>query len=136
MLVNNFNHIFMGPNVALEYERYKHQILFDAHEKIIESYDHIINDTLIILEKNEYYYHLEYNQQIMYNFFHNNDYSYLHNYLIWRYRLYYTRGIDLQFLKLENKNIKRTVFIARELCYSQKIITDHYDVKADMIITP
>jgi len=28
------------------------------------------------------------------------------------------------------------VFVARELCYSKEIVTDHYDVRADIIVTP
>lgn len=51
-------------------------------------------------------------------------------------RVGFGKGMYDRFFEREEKYIKRTVFIARELCYSQEIITDHYDVKADMIITP
>jgi len=40
-----------------------------------------------------------------------------------------------RFFEKQNKDIKQTVFVARELCYSKEIITDDHDVKADMIIT-
>ena len=53
-----------------------------------------------------------------------------------RRRIGFGKGMYDRFFEKEEKHIKRTVFIARELCYSQEIITDHYDVKADMIITP
>lgn len=51
-------------------------------------------------------------------------------------RVGFGKGMYDRFFEREEKHIKRTVFIARELCYSQEIITDHYDVKADMIIVP
>jgi 5-formyltetrahydrofolate cyclo-ligase len=40
-----------------------------------------------------------------------------------------------RFFEKESKNIKRTVFLARELCYSKEIITDDFDVTADITIT-
>jgi 5-formyltetrahydrofolate cyclo-ligase len=41
-----------------------------------------------------------------------------------------------RFFEKEIKNINKTVFVARELCYSKKIVTDHYDVRADLVIVP
>jgi len=51
-------------------------------------------------------------------------------------RVGFGKGMYDRFFERENKNIKKTVFVARELCYSKEIVTDHYDVKADMIFTP
>lgn len=50
-------------------------------------------------------------------------------------RVGFGKGMYDRFFEKESKNIKQTVFVARELCYSKEIITDDYDVKADMIIT-
>ncbi|MDM5272044.1 5-formyltetrahydrofolate cyclo-ligase [Sulfurovum sp. zt1-1] len=50
-------------------------------------------------------------------------------------RVGFGKGMYDRFFEKENKNIKRTVFLARELCYSKEIITDDFDVTADMIIT-
>ena len=51
-------------------------------------------------------------------------------------RVGFGKGMYDRFFETEYKNIKQVVFVARELCYSKEVITDHYDVKADMIITP
>ena len=50
-------------------------------------------------------------------------------------RVGFGKGMYDRFYEKENRYIKKTVFVARELCYSKEIITDDYDVKADMIIT-
>lgn len=51
-------------------------------------------------------------------------------------RVGFGKGMYDRFFERERKNIKKTVFLARELCYSKEIITDDFDVRADMIITP
>ena len=51
-------------------------------------------------------------------------------------RLGFGKGMYDRFFEKEYKNINRVVFVARELCYSKKVITNHYDVRADNIITP
>ena len=51
-------------------------------------------------------------------------------------RVGFGKGMYDTFFEKEIKNISKTVFVARELCYSKEIITDHYDVKADMVIVP
>ena len=53
-----------------------------------------------------------------------------------RRRVGFGKGMYDRFFEKNNKNIKQVVFVARELCYSKEVITDHYDVKADMIFTP
>jgi 5-formyltetrahydrofolate cyclo-ligase len=51
-------------------------------------------------------------------------------------RVGFGKGMYDRFFEKEMKNIQKVVFVARELCYSKKVITDHYDVKADHIIVP
>ncbi len=51
-------------------------------------------------------------------------------------RVGFGKGMYDRFFEKEIKNISKTVFVARELCYSKEIVTDDYDVKADMIIVP
>ena len=51
-------------------------------------------------------------------------------------RVGFGKGMYDRFYEKEIKNIKKTVFVARQWCYSKKEVTDHYDVKADSIITP
>jgi len=51
-------------------------------------------------------------------------------------RVGFGKGMYDRFFEKEKKNIKKVVFVARELCYAKEVITNHYDVKADIIITP
>ncbi len=51
-------------------------------------------------------------------------------------RVGFGKGMYDRFFEKEIRNINKTVFVARELCYSKEIVTDDYDVKADMIIVP
>jgi len=50
-------------------------------------------------------------------------------------RIGFGKGMYDRFFEKHNKNIKQTIFVTRELCYSKEVVTDHYDVKADMIVT-
>ena len=51
-------------------------------------------------------------------------------------RVGFGKGMYDRFFEEEQKNIKKTVFISRRLCLSNYIVTNHYDVAADIIITP
>lgn len=53
-----------------------------------------------------------------------------------RRRVGFGKGMYDRFFEKQNKNIKQTIFVARELCYSKEVVTDHHDVKADIIFTP
>ncbi len=50
-------------------------------------------------------------------------------------RVGFGKGMYDRFFEKQSEHIKKTVFVARELCYSKEIITDEYDIQADMIIT-
>jgi len=50
-------------------------------------------------------------------------------------RVGFGKGMYDRFFEKEIKNINKVIFVERKLCYSNEIITDHYDVQADMIIT-
>ena len=50
-------------------------------------------------------------------------------------RVGFGKGMYDRFFEKNKKNIKKVVFVARELCYIRKVITDYYDIKADSIIT-
>ena len=51
-------------------------------------------------------------------------------------RVGFGKGMYDRFFEREQKNIKKTVFISRKLCWSSQVVTGHYDISADMIITP
>jgi len=50
-------------------------------------------------------------------------------------RVGFGKGMYDRFFEKEIKNINKIVFVARELCYSKEIITNHYDIKADSVVT-
>jgi len=50
-------------------------------------------------------------------------------------RVGFGKGMYDRFFEKNSKNIKQVIFVARELCYSPMIVTDHYDVKADKVFT-
>jgi len=51
-------------------------------------------------------------------------------------RIGFGKGMYDRFFEKEKKNIKNTIFISRKLFMSNKVVTQHYDIKANMIITP
>lgn len=51
-------------------------------------------------------------------------------------RVGFGKGMYDRFFEKEGKTINKTVFVARQLCYSVTKITDDYDVHAELIITP
>lgn len=51
-------------------------------------------------------------------------------------RVGFGKGMYDRFFEKNKKNIKQVVFVARALCYAKEIVTDDYDVKADIILTP
>jgi 5-formyltetrahydrofolate cyclo-ligase len=51
-------------------------------------------------------------------------------------RVGFGKGMYDRFFEKEIKNIKKVVFVARTFCYSSDVVTDDYDVKADMVIVP
>jgi len=50
-------------------------------------------------------------------------------------RIGFGKGMYDRFFEKENKNIKKTIFVSRKLCRSLDILTDIYDIKADIIVT-
>jgi 5-formyltetrahydrofolate cyclo-ligase len=51
-------------------------------------------------------------------------------------RVGFGKGMYDRFFEKETENIKKVVFVARELCFSKEIVTDRYDIKADIVIVP
>lgn len=50
-------------------------------------------------------------------------------------RIGFGRGMYDRFFERERKNIKKVVFVSRELFISPVVITDHYDIRADLIVS-
>ena len=50
-------------------------------------------------------------------------------------RVGFGKGMYDRFFEKQSKYIEQTIFVARELCYSNEIVTDDHDVKADRVVT-
>ena len=51
-------------------------------------------------------------------------------------RIGFGKGMYDRFFEKYGRYIGKRVFVARELCYSSQVLTNHYDIRADRIITP
>jgi 5-formyltetrahydrofolate cyclo-ligase len=51
-------------------------------------------------------------------------------------RVGFGKGMYDRFFAKEKAHIKKVLFVARRLCFADSIVTDHYDVVGDTIITP
>jgi len=50
-------------------------------------------------------------------------------------RVGFGKGMYDRFFAIYKKDIKRTIFVMRSLCFSKNIITNSYDIKCDILIT-
>lgn len=50
-------------------------------------------------------------------------------------RIGFGRGMYDRFFEREKNNIRKVVFVSRELLISPVVVTDYYDIRADMIVT-
>jgi len=53
----------------------------------------------------------------------------------WR-RIGFGKGMYDRFFAKEAHRIKKTVLVSRYLCYSHEVVTDSYDVQADLLVVP
>jgi len=51
-------------------------------------------------------------------------------------RIGFGKGMYDRFYEREKRYIKKTVFVTRELCFSKRVVSDRFDVEADMLIVP
>jgi len=49
-------------------------------------------------------------------------------------RIGFGKGMYDRFFNREGKHIKNSIFIQRVICHSREVITDKYDIRADMVI--
>jgi len=89
------------------YSRYVEEILLDVYEEIISAKEPILKESLLMLERNSYRYHLEEFLKIVINFLYFKDEKYLKAYINWRYRLYKSRDIHKKFLYKENALLEK-----------------------------
>ena len=50
-------------------------------------------------------------------------------------RIGFGKGMFDRFYSKNGKNIKNTLFLVRQLCYTDKVITDKFDISANYILT-
>lgn len=81
----------------LEFKRYENEIFLDFDKKIFDSQSFIAKDTLLNLGESEVHHLLKYYQKAILNSLFFNDKKYMLEYHVWLYRVYFYRGVDLDF---------------------------------------
>lgn len=86
-------------NIFFDFLRYKHEILINTNEYIINSSEIIVRKVLLDIGTNEINHIIKYYQKIVLNALYLREKDILYEYNKWLYRVYYHRGIDLDFFK-------------------------------------
>lgn len=81
----------------LDFKRYENEIFFDTYDEIIKSHATVAKKTIIQIGENEIHLILKYYQKILLNTLFFNDDKILLEYNRWLYRVYFYKGIDLDF---------------------------------------
>lgn len=112
------------------YSRYVDQILFDANEEISNSKEQSIQEGLLMLERNEYRYHLEDFLKIVINFLYFRDQEYLEVYLRWRYSYYLSHNIERAFLSIENALVQKIAQHYIKGSFAREVVKVHGHIAA------
>lgn len=89
--------------------RLQQELLLDLNEEMIQSSEPIVRQLLKTITPQEYYHHVKMHIEVFANTLYFQDETLLHRYLEWRYRVYYYRGIDIDFLLYENQCFKELI---------------------------
>ncbi|MGM0518952.1 MAG: cobalamin B12-binding domain-containing protein [Campylobacterota bacterium] len=103
----DFNKLKISKATLNSLIRYKTEILIDVHEEILKNDLLLVKESLLLINDTELHYILKYHEKVVINFFYFNENNILKNYLFWLYRVYYTRGVDLDFLVIIYKTWKK-----------------------------
>lgn len=83
------------------YNRYQHEILLEVNQAIIDSTDKVVTKNALNLKLPFLYQDLKFHQEMIKNFFYFNEVGLLKKYILWRYRVYFYRQIDLEYIVCE-----------------------------------
>jgi MerR family transcriptional regulator, light-induced transcriptional regulator len=113
----------------LDFKKFKHEILIDTNEYLENSSLGVVTDTIFHIGTNELHHMVKYYQKIILNSLFFQDKKMLIEYNRWLYRVYFNRGIDLEFFHILNEAIKK---ISRKYIDHKVLIT--IDELLDFII--
>ena len=91
----------------LDFKRYEHEILIDINEYLEHSSLTVVVDTIVHIGINELHHMVKYYYKMILNTLFFQDRKILIEYNQWLYRVYYNRGIDLEFFHLFNEVFQR-----------------------------
>jgi methanogenic corrinoid protein MtbC1 len=97
------NNFYISKNCYKAYLDFEYEILLETNEAVINATQANIKIDISKIKKAYLYQDLKFHQDSLKNFFHFNDFEFLKNYLSWRYRVYYFRGISPEYLLFEHK---------------------------------
>ncbi len=100
---------FISANCFKSFQRYENEILLEVHQHIIDSKDPVIKKNILFIKQNHLYGDLKFHIDILKSFLYFNDSLILKKYILWRYRVYFYRDVDLEYIKLEYKIWKAIV---------------------------
>lgn len=102
----------------IEFKRYEHEIYLDINEAILKSDIKIAEDVIEELGINEIHYMIKYYQKIILNTLFFSDKKMFLEYHKWLYRVYYYRGIDLDFFAFLNQSFQNIClkYIKSDIC--------------------
>jgi len=93
---------FIIPIICYKsYAQYEHEILLEVNQAIIDSKNEIVIKNALNLKLPFLYQDLKFHQEMIKNFFYFNEIELLKKYIQWRYRVYFYRQIDLEYIICE-----------------------------------
>lgn len=93
---------FIIPIVCYKsYIQYEHEILLEVNQAIIDSKNEVVIKNVLNLKLPFLYQDLKFHQEMIKNFFYFNEMNLLKQYIEWRYRVYFYRQIDLEYIVYE-----------------------------------
>jgi|GEM_PF-4867194 len=96
------NSNFTIPSICYKsYSRYEHEILLEVNQSLIDSKNDTVRKNTLHIKPSFLYQDLKFHQEMMKNFFYYNEINLLKKYIKWRYRVYFHRQIELDYLLYE-----------------------------------
>lgn len=99
---NTLQNLFVSHETLQEIIRFKHEVLLDINDSLIHfSNDDVVKKYISSTNSSEVHYYLEYHQKIIINFLHFRDENILLDFIVWIYRVYHFKGVDLDIFPIQ-----------------------------------
>lgn len=96
--------------IALEYFRQRSfEMIFDVFNTMKQNDNHLIKDVLLIIGEEEFYDSLKYHNDLIYSSLLTKNYELFDSFFIWKYSVYHSREIDMDYFKEEFLSWKNSI---------------------------